>query len=254
MQASSDGSGSAAPVSMRLQRFLARAGVASRRKAEDLISAGRVAVNGEVVTVPGTTVDPRCDTIDVDGQPVTITREHSYYLLNKPTGYVTTMSDPHGRATVTALIPDDSRLFPVGRLDMDTSGALLFTSDGELAHRLTHPSFHAQKTYRARVRGILTAEEAARLAAGVTLDDGPTVPAEVEILRADTGATDVRLVLREGRKRQVRRMFDLVGHRVIHLHRESFGPLVLGTLPEGDVRELTPQEVAGLKQTVGMEP
>jgi 23S rRNA pseudouridine2605 synthase len=239
---------------MRLQRFLARAGVASRRKAEELITSGRVSVNGEPATVLGTTVDPEADRVTVDGTSVTLPSTYVYYLLNKPTGFLTTMSDPQGRRTVAELVPSDAGLFPVGRLDMDTSGALLFTSDGEMSHRLTHPSFHADKTYRVLVDGAITDDEAEALARGVTLDDGPTRPADIEVLSASPVSSDVRITLREGRKRQVRRMLDHVGHPVLELHRESFGPVVLGTLPEGDVRELSTVEVAELRRVAGMEP
>jgi 23S rRNA pseudouridine2605 synthase len=240
--------------SMRLQRFLARAGIASRRKAEEYIVAGRVAVNGDVTSELGTTVDPRSDVVTFDGEPVCLPVEQHYYLLHKPAGYVTTMSDPQGRHTIAELVPDDPGLFPVGRLDQNTTGALLITDDGRLAHRLMHPSFHAPKVYRAIVRGEVTAKGVELLSGGLTLDDGPTRPADVEVLDTEPGSSEVRITLREGRKRQVRRMFERIGHPVEYLHRESFGPVVLGELPEGEVRELSADETAALKQAARMEP
>lgn len=266
---------------MRLQKFLARAGVASRRHAEELIAAGRVTVNGAVVAEMGAKVNPATDEVAVDGAPVALPDEAVTLMLHKPAGYVTTMSDPQGRPTVAELVdvPAHPGLFPVGRLDTDTTGLLLFTTDGELGHGLLHPRQHVTKRYLALVEGALTEADARRLREGVTLEDGPTLPADVRILAGaeaeraaaligDDGAssgqrqrhggkrsraalaqggTYVEVGLREGRKRQVRRMLAAVGHPVIALHRQSFGPLDLGELPRGHARRLTDAEVAALK-------
>lgn len=241
-------------VPMRVQKFLARAGVASRRGSEDLMTEGRVAVNGEVVTSLGSKIDPRVDVVTVDGREVHLGDAVVYLALNKPAGVVTTMSDPQGRPTVASLVPvaEHPGLFPVGRLDQDTTGLLLFTTDGELSHRLLHPRWKVAKTYRATVDGRLTGGEADRLRAGIELDDGTTQPAEVEILSAGKTSTAL-VVIREGRKRQVRRMFSAVGHPVLELQRTTFGPITLGALREGEVRVLTQHEIDALRRVVGME-
>lgn len=242
------------PVPMRLQKFLARAGVASRRGSEDLMTAGRVAVNGVVVTELGAKVDPACDRVAVDGREVTLSDAPAYLALNKPTGYVTTMSDPHGRPTVADLVPADEYpgLFPIGRLDLDTSGLLLFTTDGELGHRLLHPKFHVTKRYKVEVDGTPTPADFDSLRRGVELDDGLTAPAEVRAIRL--GATsEAEITIREGRKRQIRRMFSAVGHPVLELHRVSFGPISIGELAPGTVRTLAAEEVAALKRSAGLE-
>ncbi|MDI6844068.1 MAG: pseudouridine synthase [Anaerosomatales bacterium] len=232
----------------RLQKFLARAGVASRRRAEELIAAGRVRVNGETVTTMGVKVVPGCDAVEVDGVEVAPPTIHVYLMLNKPAGYVTTLKDPLGRPIVADLIPDTGRrVFPVGRLDADTTGLLLLTDDGEFAQMLMHPRFHVPKTYLARVEGRPTERALQRLRDGVVLSDGPTQPAQTELVDVGDGSSLVRITIREGRKRQVRRMLKHVGHPVIELHRERIGPLALGDLPEGAVRELTPEEVAALR-------
>jgi 23S rRNA pseudouridine2605 synthase len=239
---------------MRVQKFLARAGVASRRGSEDLITAGRVAVNGQIVTGLGSKVDPATDVVTVDGRQVSLADAPVYIALNKPAGVVTTMSDPQGRRTVASLVPaaENPGLFPVGRLDRDTTGLLLFTTDGELSHRLLHPRWKVEKTYRVRVDGSLSEAEVALLREGIELDDGPTQPAEIEIL--DTGRTSKAVItIREGRKRQVRRMFSAVGHPVIELHRSSFGPVDVGGLREGEVRELSDAEVSALRAAVDLE-
>jgi 23S rRNA pseudouridine2605 synthase len=237
----------------RLQKVMARAGVASRRHSEELIVAGRVSVNGEVVTSLGTKVDPAHDTVAVDGTVLALGVHHAYFALNKPRGYVTTMSDPHGRPTVAEFVPPEPPgLFAVGRLDMDTSGLLLLTNDGELGVRLLHPRHHVPKTYRAVVAGQPTEYEIERLREGIQLDDGPTQPADVETLAAAGKNTLVRITIREGRKRQVRRMFSSLGHPVVELKRVSFGPVELGGQPEGTVRGLTAGEVAALKDAAGL--
>lgn len=236
---------------MRLQRFLARAGVASRRGSEDLMTAGRVRVNGQVVNELGARVDPSADVVEVDGVRVVLGDEPTYLILNKPSGYVTTMNDPQHRPTVSELVPrEPAGLFPVGRLDRHTTGLLLFTTDGTLAHNLLHPRYQVEKTYVAKVEGSPSEHELGRLRGGVTLDDGPTAPARVSVLRATPPAA-IEIAIREGRKRQVRRMFAEIGHPVVTLKRISFGPLVLGDLPPGSFRDLTTEEVVALRRAPG---
>lgn len=241
-------------VPMRLQKFLARAGVASRRGSEDLMTAGRVTVNGHVATELGTKVDPAVDRVAVDGTDVTLGNQAVYVALHKPSGVVTTMSDPQRRPTVAGLVPTDKHpgLFPVGRLDADTTGLLLFTTDGELAHRILHPRWKVPKTYLALVDGVPTARECEELRDGVKLDDGMTAPAEVEEVTWRDGATLMRITISEGRKRQVRRMFSAVGHPVLELERVTFGAVSLGELEPGAWRYLTDAEVDGLKAAAGM--
>ena len=241
-------------VPMRLQKFLARAGAASRRGSEDLMTAGRVKVNGVVVTELGTKVDPTVDSVTVDGIAVRLADEPVYIAFNKPAGVVTTMSDPQGRMTVASLVParEHPGLFPVGRLDYDTTGLLLFTTDGEIAHRLLHPSRHVEKVYRALIDGRATEAELGRIRDGVALDDGLTAPAAVRSLRSSGTTTYVEIAIREGRKRQVRRMFSKIGHPVLELHRVSFGPVDLGDLRKAGWRHLTSDEVAALRDAVGM--
>lgn len=240
---------SEAPRGERLQRFLARAGVASRRCAEELIRAGRVTVNGAVVRALGTRVDPDRDEVRVDGRPVRPQRL-VYILLHKPAGVVSTVRDPQGRKTVLDLVPDlGVRLFPVGRLDYDSTGLLLLTNDGELAHRLTHPRFGAEKVYRVRVEGHPDEAELARLRSGVRLAEGVTAPARVRVLGHDREGTWLEVALREGRNRQVRRMLAVLGYRVRALARVREGPLRLGALPPGAWRHLTAAEVRRLRDT-----
>lgn len=242
-------------VPMRVQKFLARAGVASRRGSEDLMTAGRVSVNGEVVTSLGAKVDPAHDTVTVDGRVVTLAAGPVYLALNKPTGVVTTMSDPQGRPTVATLVPaaDYPGLFPVGRLDADTTGLLLFTTDGELGHRLLHPRWKVPKTYRVVTDGSPDVCDMKRLRDGIELDDGLTAPAEARTLERLGGSSVVEITIREGRKRQVRRMFSAVSHPVIELERVSFGPVLLGGLERGSWRELDEAEVAALRRAAGLD-
>jgi 23S rRNA pseudouridine2605 synthase len=227
---------------VRLAKYLAHAGVASRRAAERLIADGRVTVDGAQVTDPARDVTDR-DDVRCDGRPVRA-EPHAVYLLNKPAGVVSTAHDPQGRRTVVQLVPSPQRLYPVGRLDADTTGLILLTNDGALAHRLTHPSFEVPRTYRALVRHPPVKEPALRaLREGVELDDGPTAPAKVRRLAADR----LELTIHEGRKRQVRRMCEAVGHPVRALERVAFGPLRLGGLEPGEHRRLTPAEVERLR-------
>jgi 23S rRNA pseudouridine2605 synthase len=229
---------------MRLAKYLASAGVASRRAAEELIRAGRVTLNGQPVLDPARDVG-ESDEVGFDGRDVRASQPRVVYALNKPAGVVSTASDPQGRPTVTGLVESDLRLYPVGRLDIDTTGLILLTNDGPLAHRLTHPSFEVEKTYRARVSGGTVREAALRrLRSGVELEDGRSAPARVRRVAPDT----LELTIHEGRKRQVRRMLEAVGHRVLTLERIRLGPLTLGDLKPGAYRRLTAAEVGALQR------
>jgi 23S rRNA pseudouridine2605 synthase len=231
---------------MRLVKFLANAGVASRRASEPLIAAGRVTVNDERVTDPARDVST-ADRVLVDGAPVTLPGAGglAVYAVNKPPGVVSTASDPQGRSTVVSLVRSDTRLYPVGRLDIDTTGLMLLTNDGALAHRLTHPSFEVRKTYRVVVRrGPVTGVQLARLREGVQLEDGRTAPAEARRVAHDT----FELTIHEGRNRQVKRMCEAVGHRVKRLERITFGPLLLGDLAVGRSRRLSAAEITQLSR------
>lgn len=231
----------------RLQKFLARSGVASRRKSETLIASGRVTVNGTAVTELGTKVDPQSDVIAVDGKVIERAENKVYVLLNKPSGYVTTLEDEFGRPTVFDLVPTEVRLFPVGRLDMDTTGLLILTNDGGLAYGLTHPRFEVPKTYLAFVQGVPNAKALEAFASGLTLDDGPTAPCKVRIERIRHGNAVIKATLFEGRKRQVKRMCEAIGHPVMQLTRIGIGPLFDSTLSIGEHRSLTVDEVRRLK-------
>ncbi|HON42109.1 MAG TPA: pseudouridine synthase [Bacillota bacterium] len=231
----------------RIAKFLARSGVASRRACEQLVASGRVTLNGVLVTTPATFIDPERDVVAVDGQAVHPATDHIYLALNKPRGVVTTARDTHHRPTVLDLIPDmGRRIYPVGRLDMDSDGLLILTDDGELAFGLTHPSRHAPKTYLVRLQRRVTSDDLARLAHGIRLDDGPTLPAKARL--ADGTGKLIEIEMHEGRKRQIRRMFASLGNRVFRLTRTRFGCVELGRLLEGSYRELTREEVDGLKR------
>ena len=235
---------------MRLQKYLAHAGVASRRKAEDFITAGHVRVNGKVVRELGTSVAPG-DRVEFAGKLVSVALEKRYLVLHKPIKVMTTMRDPEGRRTVASLVPrEPGRVVPVGRLDYDTSGVLLLTNDGELAHVLTHPRFGVEKTYRAIVQGRLAGEDMKRFIDGMRLDDGRTEPAKVRVVRAGPAASELDLTLHEGRNRQVRRMFEATAHPVISLVRMRFGPIALGDLRPGTWRDATDKELAALSAIV----
>jgi 23S rRNA pseudouridine2605 synthase len=228
---------------VRLARYLAHSGAASRRAAEKLIAAGRVTVGGEVVTDPARDVDESSG-VALDGEALA-PEPREVFALHKPAGVVSTAKDTHGRRTVTEFVPSERRLYPVGRLDADTTGLILLTNDGDLANMLTHPSFEVDKTYRVTVDPAPVSEASLReLREGVELDDGRTAPASIRQL--DPGMLEI--VIREGRKRQVRRMCEAVGHRVTALERIAFGPLRLERLLEGDYRRLTPAEVERLRK------
>jgi len=234
---------------IRLQKFLAQCGLGSRRACERLIEAGEISVNGEIVARQGVTIDPERDRVRVRGKELALEQRVTYLAMNKPVGVVTTMRDPQGRRTVADLIPERvPRVAPVGRLDFDTSGLLLLTNDGELAHRLTHPRFGVDKTYRAVVRGQLEADELAALSRGIRLEGFRTQAARVRVVAAGPQRSVVDITLHEGKNRQVRRMFEATGHTVIALERRAFGPLSLGNLRAGAVRVLTAREVGALRR------
>jgi 23S rRNA pseudouridine2605 synthase len=256
---------------MRLAKYLAHAGMASRRAAEAIVGEGRVTVGGEVVVDPAREVNEDSG-VALDGMPVRGPEPRVVYAVNKPRGVLSTARDPYERPTVVSLIPKESRrLYPVGRLDADSTGLILLTNDGALAHRLTHPSFQVPKTYRVTVAGGPVGEEAlGRLREGVQLEDGPTAPARVRRLRADPGAERearrpqprgsplqsvaaggerLEITIREGRNRQVRRMCEAVGHPVVELERVAFGPLRLGDLAPGSHRAVDEQELRGLAES-----
>ncbi len=233
----------------RLQKYLARCGVASRRKAEEMILNGLVEVNGKIIKELGVKIEPGRDRIKVAGQEINPEEERIYLMLNKPKGYITGNRDPHGRLTVLDLLPMGfPRLFPVGRLDYNTTGLLLLTNDGDVALALTHPSYQVKKVYDALVQGIPSPSLLEKLRNGVLLEDGPTLPAEVDIIKIKAGNAILRIGIREGRKRQVRRMCEAVGHRVIALKRMAMGPLQLGSLPPGKYRQLTATEISALRR------
>lgn len=232
----------------RLQKYLARSGVASRRKCEELITAGRVTVNGETVTELGTRVQAG-DVVWFDGEPV-LPERLEYYLLNKLSDVICAVSDKRGQKTVVDSIESPVRLFPVGRLDRDTTGIIILTNDGTLAHSLMHPSFEVDKVYKAEVEGEVTESELDRLRNGIELEDGLTSPAVVLLMGKRPGGSFVEVAIHEGRKRQVRRMFDAIGHPVWKLHRKRYAMLTDNGLAPGESRQLTGEEVMALRKLV----
>ena len=231
---------------MRLQKYMAECGVASRRRAEEMILEGKVSVNGVVISQMGVQVEDG-DEVRVEGKLIRPEAQKRYVIYHKPAGEVTTVSDPEGRAAVLDHFRDyPVRLYPVGRLDYDSEGLLLLTNDGALTERMLHPSHLVEKTYLARVTGQVSMDSVRQLRAGVMLDDHKTAPARVRIIKEETFATVVLVTIHEGRNRQVRRMFEALGHRVLQLRRVKFGPLELGDLPRGQWRELTAEEVRRL--------
>lgn len=236
-------------MEQRLQKLLAAAGLASRREAEKIIAAGRVAVNGRVVTEPGVKADPDRDVITVDGKPIDLHPQMVYVLLNKPRGYTSTRRDPHAPRVVTDMVKDVGvPLYPVGRLDVDTEGLLILTNDGDFTFKMTHPRHQVPKTYRAEVVGLVSQDILKHMARGVLLEDGMTNPAKVHMVALNTArqSSIVDITITEGRNRQVRRMFETVGHPVARLTRMSIGNLSIGKLKPGEWRFLTPKEVEGL--------
>lgn len=238
---------------VRLQKLLAQSGVASRRKCEELMLEGEVEVDGEVITRLGTKVDPRTAVIKVSGKRLPPISDHVYLVLNKPCGVVSTMADESGRPDLSSVVAGrPERLFHVGRLDTDTSGLLLITNDGDFAHRMAHPSFEVEKTYVAEVAGRISKGTIADLLAGVTLDDGPVQVRRARVVDTAADRSIVELVIHEGRNRIVRRLLDHVGHPVKVLTRTQFGPVVLGKLPVGELRELSDAELGDLLELVGL--
>lgn len=235
----------------RLQKVLAKAGVGSRRAVEEMIAAGRIKVNG-VKAVLGRRVDALKDVVEVDGSRVPLGADLRYYMLNKPVGVVSTADDPEGRPTVLEYVEVPDRLWPVGRLDIETEGLIILTNDGDLTHHLTHPSFEVPRTYLAEVKGSVKERTLRALARGVDLEDGGTAPAQVDLLDRMAGSALIEITIHEGRNRQVRRMFEAVGHPVVRLARTAVGPVRLGRLKPGDLRRLSPEEVRSLYRACGL--
>ncbi len=230
---------------LRLQKYLAQCGLASRRKAEEIITQGRVSVDGKIISTLGTKITPGTHEVRLDGKLVTPEDEKIYLLLNKPKGYVTTLSDPQGRPIVTSLLKGDitQRVFPVGRLDLDTEGALLLTNDGELAQTIQHPRHEIPKTYEALVGGWPKPADLKKLRLGIPLEGRTTAPAKVTVLKKRQNSTLIKITIHEGRKRQVRKMFQAIGNPVINLKRIAYGKLFLRKLPLGQYRSLTASEL-----------
>ncbi|MEA2683408.1 MAG: rRNA synthase [Chloroflexota bacterium] len=243
------------PEAVRLNRYLAMCGVAARRKADELIAAGRVTVNGDPTPPGGIMVRPGQDRVEVDGAAVTPASTHVYFAVNKPAGYLSAVSDKSRRPLVTQLVHRQARaggLHPVGRLDLRSRGLVILTDDGELSFRLQHPRHHVEKEYLVRVRRALDDDKLDRLRSGVDLDEGRTAPADVDVLESEPDGSLLRVVLRQGWKRQLRRSFSLLGTVVVDLSRVRIGPLRLGELPEGQSRPLSEAEVRELQAAVGL--
>jgi 23S rRNA pseudouridine2605 synthase len=235
---------------VRLQKYIAMSGIASRRAAESMIADGRVSVNGMRINEQGVKVEIGKDEIFVDGKPIDIKQKKYYIMLNKPVGYVSTARDQFGRPTVVDLVKEEigTRIFPVGRLDYETEGLLLMTNDGDFTYKVTHPKFHTNKTYIAVINGGLTISDLNKLRKGIRVENYITSPAEVEILDAIAGKTAVQITIHEGKNRQVRKMFDALGYKVLSLKRIKIGELELGNLPSGRWRHLTAHEINCLIQ------
>ena len=237
---------------MRLQAFLSQSGVASRRNVIQELEAGKVKVNGDVVRIPSYPIYPDKDEVTYEGIPVKLSRNKSYFVFNKPEGVITTAKDTHGRKTVLDFFTHmKERLYPVGRLDQDTTGLLLITNDGDLAHKLMHPRFGVKKIYEAILDREISSDEVERLKSGVVIEEGiKTSPCEIFVLETGAGKSKVEVVLHEGRKRQIRLMFQTLGTNVVHLHRKRYGPLQLKGLAPGKYRTLDPDEIVALKKMV----
>jgi 23S rRNA pseudouridine2605 synthase len=239
-------------VEQRIQKILAQAGISSRRKAEQLVAEGRVIVNGERATL-GMKADPSRDHIKVDGRPITKREEKVYFLLNKPRGVVTSLSDPEGRTTIKDFLRGIRwRVFPVGRLDYDSEGLLLVSNDGDFAQAVLHPSAKISKTYHVKISGILDERARERLRRGVKLEDGATLPTKVKCLRCEEGSSWIEITIHEGRKRQIRRMLEAVGHHVVRLKRVAIGRLRLADLNPGEIRRLTGDELKLIGHEIGL--
>lgn len=234
---------------MRLQKFMAKAGVASRRKSEEIILDGKVSVNGNIIKELGYKVDPDNDEVKVNGKTISIEKKKLYIAINKPVGYITTVSDQFDRKTVIDLVPSvESRIYPVGRLDYDTSGLLLLTNDGDLTYKLTHPSHEIDKTYIAKVKGIPTNEELTDFKNGLRIENYVTSPAQIKILRKNNNSSILEITIHEGKNRQVRKMCDAINHPVIDLKRVRIGKIQLSDLKEGQYRYLDSKEIDYLKK------
>jgi pseudouridine synthase len=239
---------------IRLNKYLAQAGVASRREVDRMIAEGKIKVNGQLIQTLGHKIDDEKDRVEVGGKTIEREEETVYLILNKPPGYLVTLKDPYKRSTVKELLPAlKQRIFPVGRLDYDSEGLLLLTNDGELAHRLAHPRYEVTKTYLVEVQGVPDSSKISRLEKGIFLEGKKTAPARIARLRGSSKKTLLRVEIYEGRKREVKRMFEAIGHRVLHLKRVSFGSVRLGTLKTGTWRFLTHKEVRDLKSKVKIE-
>ncbi|NBI06605.1 pseudouridine synthase [Senegalia massiliensis] len=236
---------------MRLQKFMAKAGIASRRKSEKIILDGRVTINNTMIKELGFKVDPKKDIIKVDNKKIFLEKEKIYIILNKPVGYITSVSDQFNRKTVIDLVSKvDQRIYPVGRLDYDTSGLLLLTNDGDLTYKMTHPSHEVNKTYIAEVKGIPNNEELKQFKEGLKIEDYITSPADINIIKKDKGKSTVKITIHEGKNRQVRKMCEKINHPVIKLKRVSFGDIRLNDLREGDYRFLTDKEIRYIKDEI----
>ncbi len=241
-------------MQIRLNKFLSQAGVASRREADSMIAEGKIKVNSQVIRELGSKIDPIKDRIEVEGKRVTRSENLVYLILNKPQGFLVTLKDPFGRPTIMQLLPAlRERIFPIGRLDYDSCGLLILTNDGELAFRLAHPRFEVRKTYLVKVKGEPGASALSSLEKGIYIKGKKTAPAEIVRIAGGPGNTALKVEIYEGRKREVKRMFEAIGHKVFHLQRVGFGGLKLGNLKEGKWRFLTPEEVDLLKKQVGLE-
>lgn len=238
---------------IRLQKHLAECGIASRRKAEELIAAGKVKINGHIAEI-GAKVDPKRDKVTVRGKAVVPVNEKVYIMLNKPRGFVTTMSDELGRKTVSDLVADaQARIFPVGRLDRDSEGLLIMTNDGDFANKLTHPSSHVNKTYRVTVKGVAEEEQILQMKEGIVLDGRKTLPCDCFVAERKPDRTVLIFVLNEGRNRQIRRMCEALGLEVARLRRVSVGPVKLGMMKPGTYRDLTAEELRAIRNAIGKE-
>lgn len=237
----------------RLQKFMSRHGIASRRVCEEIIASGKVKVNGKLINTPGYIVNPDKDKVAVDGQTLGTAEKSVYIIMNKPRGYISTASDPQGRKIVSDLLQGVmERVYPIGRLDADSEGLLLLTNDGDLTYFLTHPGHKVPKTYKVRVKGIPKQQDLEKLSSGIMLDDGITAPAKINFIEEREGNALYEITIYEGRNRQIRRMFDKIGHEVLRLRRTKIGSIFLGELKPGQFRLMREQELRSLKKIAGM--